>query len=261
MESLVFPPGDYVSPALSRIMPDSHFPNMVIGDPALNTWPYLRRTGQQNWYVDRRSPAVGFVSRDEAHILYNTALLLRGESALEIGCWLGWSTCHLALGGVSLDVIDPVLGQDAMRESVAASLLSAGVMNRVELIAGRSPQDVHRLGRAGKRWSLVFIDGNHDFPAPVNDAVVCENYCAANAMILFHDLIAPAVAEGLRFYQYRGWHTRIFHTAQIMGVAWRGNIQPVAHIPDPSAHWDIPPHLRDWNRDGGSRTRQVHSAP
>ncbi|WP_204249752.1 hypothetical protein [Gemmata sp. SH-PL17] len=49
--------------------------------------------------MDRRAPHIGFVSRDEAAILYNTALRFRGRRALEIGCWLGWSTCHLALGG------------------------------------------------------------------------------------------------------------------------------------------------------------------
>ena len=101
------PVGDYVSPNFQVIMPDRCFPNMTIGDTNTQPWQYLRREIPHNWYVDGRQPYVGFLSRDEAHILYNTALQFAGQPALEIGCWLGWSACHLALAGVNLDVVDP----------------------------------------------------------------------------------------------------------------------------------------------------------
>ena len=92
--TVAFPEGDYVSPGLARIRLDDSFPNMVVGDKATATWPYLRREIPHNWYVDRRQPTVGFVNRDEAHILYNSALRCPGRQ-LEIGCWLGWSACHM----------------------------------------------------------------------------------------------------------------------------------------------------------------------
>src|SRR5205814_87672 len=79
-----FPDGDYVSPGLAVIRLDAAFPNMVVGDKTSATWPYIRREVPHNWYVDRRQPSVGFVSRDEAHILYNSALRCRGRQ-LEIG--------------------------------------------------------------------------------------------------------------------------------------------------------------------------------
>jgi len=182
-------------------------------------------------------------------------LMFAGKPALEIGCFLGWSACHLALGGVLLDVVDPILRDPGYLQSVTTSLQSAGVMDRVKLHAGPSPSAVKELAAqqttttpdgASRKWELVFIDGNHEFPGPVNDAVVCERYCAESSMVLFHDLMSPHVAEGLQFFRYRGWKTRIFHTSQIMGVAWRGDVQPVNHIPDPSANWDIPEHLRGW---------------
>jgi hypothetical protein len=65
-------------------------------------------------------------------------------------------------------------------------------------------------------------------------------------MILFHDLMVPAVAEGLFYLRDRGWKARLFHTVQIMGVAWRGKIRPVDHQPDPAQVWSMPPHLVDW---------------
>jgi predicted O-methyltransferase YrrM len=242
-----FPDRDYISPNFQKIYPDSAFPNIAIGDPQNNGWPYFRRQIPHNWYVDRRSPFIGFVSRDEANILYNIALMFRDQPALEIGCWMGWSTCHLALGGVKqLDVIDPILFQDDIRESVVQSLRLAGVMNRVKLVGGSTPQAVHDL--AAKRefkWPLIFIDGNHEDPGPLQDAMACEIHAPQDAMIVFHDLAAPAVAMGLDYLRDAGWKTLVYQTMQIMAVAVRGNIAPLIHHPDPKIQWELPEHLRN----------------
>lgn len=234
---------DYISPAFQRIHLDACFPDMTPADPATCAWPYLRQ-GPHLWYVDRRFPGTGFLNRDEVHILYNTALRFEGKATLEIGCFLGWSTCHLAAAGVDLDVVDPILGDPAIRDSITASMTAANIVRTVRMHATSSPDGVEVLGRQGLRWSLIFIDGNHDFPAPVRDAVVCERYAAVDALILFHDLNAPAVAEGLYYLRDRGWDTRLYHTSQIMGVAWRGAVSPVDHVPDPAARWPVPEHLR-----------------
>lgn len=194
-----------------------------------------------------RQPTIGFVSRDEAHILYNTALKLQGKNALEIGCWLGWSTAHLAAGGVILDVVDPILENPLAYESVNQSLCSAGVRSNVNLYPGYSPGKVEEIAQQeDRRWSLIFIDGNHDSPAPLQDAQVAERYAAEDALILFHDLASPDVAEGLNYLRDRGWNTMIYQTMQIMGVAWRGNVKSVEHIPDPAVNWTLPEHLKDY---------------
>jgi hypothetical protein len=36
----------------------------------------------------------------------------------------------------------------------------------------------------------------------------------------------------------------IYQTMQVMGVAWRGNVRPVEHFPDPSVDWPEAAHLR-----------------
>jgi len=242
-----FPPGDYVSPNLQRIRPDAAFPFMDIGDTNNCKWQYLRRQVPHNWYVDKRQPDIGFVSRDEAHILYNIALKFQGHAALEIGCWRGWSACHLALGGVKLDVIDPVLEQEDFRKSISDSLAAAGVLDRVNLIAGSSPLAVTELAGSGpqrRKWSLIFIDGNHEEPGPIQDAAVCEPLAEENAMIVFHDLVSPVVGRGLEFFRAMGWKTRIYQTMQIMGVAYRGDVSPVDHFPDPAVKWELPEHLQ-----------------
>jgi SAM-dependent methyltransferase/predicted O-methyltransferase YrrM len=255
----LLPAGDYVSPGLKIILPDAYFPNMIVGDTQTCPWPYLRREIQHNWYVDRRVATVGFLSRDEAHILYNIALQFKGKKALEIGCWLGWSACHLALAGVALDVVDPLLEREEVRQSVIDSIQGAlkasGVQTTVELIPGYSPQRVVEFAaQFNRKWSLIFIDGEHEGDGPLNDAIACERLAEKDAIILFHDLAAPAVAKGLDYLKQRGWNTIVYQTMQIMGAAWRGNVEPVKHQPDPNISWKLPAHLQDYNVSGNSQT-------
>ncbi len=253
IEQISLPVGDYVSPEFEIILPDQYFPHMIVGDTKTSGWPYLRREIPHNWYVDHRQPGVGFLNRDEAHILYNTALKFKGKKALEIGCWLGWSACHLALAGVELDVIDPLLAKPDFYESVSNSLKTAGVLESVNLVAGYSPQKVEELAvQLQRKWSLIFIDGNHDAPGPLNDAISCEQLAEADALIIFHDLNAPDVAQGLDYLKQKGWNTMVYQTMQIMGVAWQGNIEPVQHQPDPKVYWHLPEHLRDYAVSGVS---------
>ena len=244
VERALLPERDYVSPGLAIVRPDPCFPHMQQGDPGSQTWPFLRRNIPHNWYVDGRWPNIGWLNRDEASILYNSALQFKGRRALEIGCFVGWSACHLALAGVELDVIDPLLAEPKMFDSVHLSLDSAGVFHAVHLYPGCSPQAVVALSKGGNRtWSLIFIDGDHDGLAPLHDAEVCAPFADRDAMVLFHDLASPDVAQGLDYLRGQGWRTMIYHTMQIMGVAWRGSVQPVQHQPDPSVQWHLPQHL------------------
>ncbi|MGD0189971.1 MAG: class I SAM-dependent methyltransferase [Rhizomicrobium sp.] len=235
---------DYVSAELMPINLSPCFPNMVEGNCSKNNWPFLRREYPHPWYVDARMPQVGFLNCDEAHILFNSALKVAGRRALEIGCFLGWSAAHLAAAGVLLDVIDPMLARPDFQASIETSLLQAGLLDRVNLISGASPNAVSKLvAEKGGNWSLVFIDGNHDEPGPYLDAMACEPHCAKDALVLFHDLAAPAVSRGFDHFRKCGWNTAIYNTTQIMGVAWRGAIEPVRHIGDPRVKWSIPEHL------------------
>jgi glycosyltransferase involved in cell wall biosynthesis/predicted O-methyltransferase YrrM len=257
IDRALLPAGDYVSPGFAIVRADPFFPNMAVGDRGKCTWAYLRREAPHNWYVDKRVPEIGFVSRDEAHILFNTALRFRGKRCLEIGCWLGWSACHLALGGVLVDAIDPVLGNPDYLRSVRASLQAAGVANHVNLLAGASPHAVENFGwDHGRKWSLFFIDGNHDGAAPIADAGVCAQFAEPDALILFHDLASPDAARGLEYLRYRGWNTMIYSTMQIMGVAWRGAVAPVQHLPDPQLTLPIPEHLRNSPVSGNGEVPQ-----
>ncbi len=248
IERALLPKGDYASPGLRMIRLDSCFPNLAVGDPTKHDWPYLRSEIKHRWLCDRRMPTTGFLSRDEAILLYNLALPFAGKRALEIGCWMGWSACHLAAAGVLLDVVDPVLARPEFMQSVSDSLRRAPNIKKVNLVPGFSPNCISQVASGGK-WSFFFIDGNHDSPYPVYDAAVCAEYAENDALIVFHDLSSPEVAQGLGYLKERGWQTLIYNTMQIMGVAWRGNAVPVTHRPDPLVFWQMPRHLVSYRSD------------
>ena len=248
-----FPDGDYVARGLTVVMPDACFPNMVIGDKANHPWPYLGREVDHNWYCDRRSPQIGFLNRDEALLLHNLALQFRGKPGLEIGCWKGWSTCHVALAGVVLDVVDPILAEEAHLEDVRDSLAAAGVLGNVRLYGAASPDAVRDLAKLSRgKWNFFFVDGDHKGAAPARDAEACVEHAAEDAMIVFHDLMSQDVEQGLQLLQRKGWNVRIYQTMRIMGVAWRGSAKPVAHLADPSIHWTLPNHLTRYPVSGES---------
>jgi predicted O-methyltransferase YrrM len=236
------PDGDYVSPGLEVVRLDDAFPDMVRGDAANHPWRYLRREIPHAWYVDKHYPLMGFLNRDEAVLLYNIARQFEGRRALEIGCWLGWSTCHLALGGVNLDVVDPALADPQHRAKVEKSVAFCGLDTRIHLHAAASPEGVHALA-ARQPWSLFFIDGDHEAPGPERDVEACLDYAAADAAFVFQDLTSPHVAIALRLLEARGFTIQLYQTMQIMAVAWRGKFVPPVHIPDPTVQWQLPHHL------------------
>lgn len=235
---------DYVSPGYAQINMDPHFPNLLqISDPSiLGCKELLRYRPLHHFqYWDRRAPNCGFVNRDEAHILYNTALRYRDVRALEIGCFLGWSTCHLLAGGVRLDVVDPILKEPGVNESVRASIRSAGFEDRANLVADGSPDAVAQLGHGeGRRWGLVFIDADVRSPRVLVNAFISTRFAEPDCLILLRNPWQPGVMEAMDYLRSEGWNTVVYDTFSILGAAWRGNRTPIAHTPDPHTAWSMP---------------------
>jgi len=236
---------DYVAANLAAPSLDHLFPNMIEVDKSASTWPWLRRNIDHPFRVDRRNPIVGFINRDEASVLAANARLFRGRKGVEIGAWRGWSTAHLIAAGLgSLHVVEPLLQDSAWRGEFEQVVARAGGKDTTVLVSERSPDAITRLGESGERWSFAFIDGDHEGDAPTRDALALAPYLEATAMVLFHDLVSPHVAKGLRALAARAFNVMAYQTAQMLGVAWRGEVAPVAHKPDPAQNWDVPGHLK-----------------
>ena len=120
-------PRDYVSENLEVPRLDRLFPDMIEADKALSTWPWFRKSVDHVWRVDRRNTIVGFISRDEAAVLYSNAKLFAGRKAIEVGALRGWSSVHLLASGVaSLDIVEPLLAEPEWNAEFVATLKRSG---------------------------------------------------------------------------------------------------------------------------------------
>jgi predicted O-methyltransferase YrrM len=233
-------PYDYISPGLvTAYDADRFFPDRIEGDPKLVPWEHMRKNDPHKWYCDRSMPTAGFINADETAILYNTALQFAGKPGLEIGVLFGWSTWHLVNAGVQLTTVDPLLRNKLCWEKVT----SAVPAEEVTWLAEESPAAIYRRGT--RKWNFIFIDANHDAPHPLLDTVAAERQAADDALIMFHDIIAPDVFDAVRYLMWKGWRILLYNTSQIMAVAWRGNVEPIHHWADPAIKaLRLPAHLQ-----------------
>ncbi|OAI43287.1 hypothetical protein AYO41_02080 [Verrucomicrobia bacterium SCGC AG-212-E04] len=241
---------DYFPPGLKRSDLLAKFSGLVARDPVSLDWPYLRKTAPHVWRSDARStrlPDTGVLSVEEAELLYNNALQFSGQRGLEIGCHYGWSTAHLLAAGLLLDVVDPALQFQDQREDVKGSLALVETAGSFQLWPGFSPAILPAIRSTQLApWSFVLIDGYHEGDSPRMDANEVAGHCADSACVILHDLVSPFVAAGLRHFASLGWSTGLYNTMQIMGIAWRGNAQPVKHVADPCMPKIDHSHLKDF---------------
>ena len=223
---------DYCSPGLVDLPPDveKYFPTASRVTSFNLKINHISR-------ADRRHPQIGFATWDEAAYLMNVARLFPEGRGLEVGCWMGWSTLCIALSGIRMDVIDPGLGESFQGDTVREALRRADVAGNINLVSGVSPDEVHKLGRQGVRWSFCFVDGDHDGDAPRRDLEAVTAYCAPDAIIVCHDASSDNIYRAIGDLRGQGWKVKYLQTAVGLGLAWRGNVTPPSHTPDPAINW------------------------
>lgn len=236
-------PDEFTDPELLE-----HFPTAETYDPTRIKWPYLRYRVPHLFRKDTREKGnnvTGLMSIEEAAITYTLARQFSGRKALEIGCHFGWTTAHIVAAGLTVDVIDPRLGDPYQKNEVHKSVLSVCQSeDRFTLWEGYSPSLIPAVAaKCGEPYNFVVIDGNHDDEAPANDAREAIKYCADDCIVVFHDMVSPHVSAGLEVFKDAGWDIRIYDTMQILGIASRGNVTLPGYTKDPNNYLVRPDHL------------------
>jgi predicted O-methyltransferase YrrM len=136
-----------------------------------------------------------WTSERELHALYTLAAACpRGARALEIGSYLGASTCYIAAGLSSrsghlfcVDTWDNETMPEGPRETLPLfDAHTSGFANMITRVRKRS--DLLVSGDVETPLNLVFIDGDHSYDAVRADFARVSAWLAADGIIAFHDV-------------------------------------------------------------------------
>jgi predicted O-methyltransferase YrrM len=136
--------------------------------------------------------------------LYTLMRLIRPRMALEVGCFVGYSSICIAqameengfghLHSFDLfmhrpDLQSPVAGECADSLVVArAHLQHAGLAHRVNFHKGDSAPEIRRLFGEGKEmFDFAFIDGDHTIQGCLADWRAVDELLADGGVVLLHD--------------------------------------------------------------------------
>jgi hypothetical protein len=139
--------------------------------------------------------------------------------------------------GLQMTSVDPLMKGELLHSTVTSIESARQIVDPdaefwspAVLMTKSSPEAIEEMGA---KWSFMFIDGDHEGDGPMRDVDVCLRHADTTAMIVMHDLVAPYVSYAAGFLSSQnGWHFKTYETMQRMGVAWRGDCQPVEHTPD-----------------------------
>lgn len=105
---------------------------------------------------------------------------------LEVGSAWGYSAITMARVARSLVSVDPHIAL-ATWDAFQANLQAHGVAGRVTALRMESRAALPNLHLAGRRFDLIFIDGDHSPAAVTFDATWARALVTVRGVIAFHD--------------------------------------------------------------------------
>jgi predicted O-methyltransferase YrrM len=114
------------------------------------------------------------------------ALLADGVDVLEIGSAYGYSTVVLAQRARSVVAVDPHGALNSL-ETLRANLSAYNVSDKVLVWIGRSEVAMSELHASGRRFEMVWIDGDHEAPAVEQDVTWGLKLLKLGGVLACHD--------------------------------------------------------------------------
>jgi len=154
-----------------------------------------------------------------SRFLYQLACMLPARKIIELGCFTGWSTAHLAQAastqGGRVWAVDPSANYLA---AARANLRRHGLEDTVEWLQGFSLESVvtQNLPRDA---DLIFLDTSHGHPETREEVLAYTPHLSAGGCLVLHDAIsAPGVRHSLEELSTR-YAIHRFSTEHGHGVA------------------------------------------
>lgn len=197
-------------------MNELEFPDLL---PAFPHTAEFQVHGQTTLHDVDFQPSCGYVSIEEARILFNCARAFRG-TWVEIGSHTGFSGAHIAAAGVDLVAVEPQYVYLDFFARARENWRRAGVDEQIYPIAALSSS---YFEGCRETFAGGFIDGDHDPGKPLEDARMLLPRLADRAVVVLHDGVGEPVWHAARFLERKGFRVRAFETMAQLIVCWRGD--------------------------------------
>jgi predicted O-methyltransferase YrrM len=166
----------------------------------------------------------GYVSAQEARLLYAIAASRMPGRWIELGSHTGWSAAHVAAAGWYVTAVDPRFAEPDFRRRASENLDRAGASGRVVLTASTSEERLTQSQEKRLHFSGAFVDGDHEHP--LRDAQLLLPWLSEQAVVVFHDHVGQPVRDAVAWLAEQGFHVRVYDTSREMAVCWRGGWEP-----------------------------------
>ena len=125
--------------------------------------------------------------------------LAAGKNVLEIGSAFGYSACVMALAGANhVTAVDPHTWIPGSLQVMGDTVGAYGVGDQVTILAMSSYTVMPELAEDGDRFGLIFIDGDHSYPAVRHDGEWAAKLLEPGGTIAFHDYGEDCCCPGVR---------------------------------------------------------------
>jgi predicted O-methyltransferase YrrM len=198
----------------------------------------------------------------DGEALRDLAIAEGAVRTIEVGLALGMSALFLCRAILAADggraggparhvAIDPFQGSSWDGAGVA-TLRAAGVDGMVEVIEEESALALPELVRAGRRFDLAFVDGDHRFESVLGDLVLLDRLVEPGGLIVVDDMWMPAVRLAVAYVEHNLDHS-LEPDAVPRGFSWRRRSMLRRAVPEGTGDMAVlrvptnPPERR-WDR-------------
>jgi predicted O-methyltransferase YrrM len=179
----------------------------------------LREQDGDRMYGDREiNPGCGFLSLRESQILFDIVKSVGGLWC-EIGSHVGWSAVVIMNAEARVLMVEPEYAAGGMtRDRMIDNLERAGAL-RKSMCAGIKSEDFFSVNH--EMFDGFLIDGDHDSPAPLNDAIGASKWLRPGGAIVLHDFNGQPIKEALKWLKENGFSAEIHDTMNGLAVCRR----------------------------------------
>lgn len=150
-------------------------------------------------WADRQAGPVTFSTSVQPEEAAELSRLAKGCDVLEIGSAFGYSACVMALAGARhVTAVDPHTWIAGSQDAMNAAVKTCKAARQVTVIAKTSFEALPELAAQGKKFGLIFVDGDHSAHAVRHDGEWAEKLLEPGGTIAFHDYGEDCCCPGVR---------------------------------------------------------------